>query len=404
METRIHTVRQPKKFDFILLTIIILLACTSLIAIYSAFPLMPSYISGPSQLMKQVIFYTLGFICIFAIMYVGNDSIYKLIKIAYFIVLAMLFYLLISHYTHALFGRDLPLAVTTNGATSWFSFPVLGTIQPSEFMKIILIVMSALIIQEHNEDKLVDSFMIDISLFFKILKWAFLPMFLILLQPDTGICIIIAFAIALMLACCGIRKEWVLIVGGLVIVFIILFLAVFYLLPDVFAKIAESSYKMQRIYGWLDVEKYSNGYGMQLYTSLLSIGSSGLFGHGVQSNIITILEPHTDFIFAVIGLNYGFVGCMTVVILMFALDIRLFLIASRTNNPVEKMMITGFIGMLLFQQIENIGMTIGLLPITGVTLPLISCGGSSLLSYMIAFGIIFNSAMHAKKLSEYVYD
>ena len=80
------------------------------------------------------------------------------------------------------------------------------------------------------------------------------------------------------------------------------------------------------------------------------------------------------------------------------------MIATRSKSRIDKMMIAGFIGMLIFQQVENIGMVIGLLPITGITLPMISYGGSSLLSYMICFGIIFNASSKAKRLSDYVYE
>lgn len=403
MKQSLSSVKQPKKFDFILTTILVLIFISSLIALYSAAPQIPTYVGANGILMRQIMFYFIGFIVILVIMYLGNDSLYDFAVIGYKIFMVMLIYLFVSMLLNRFTGHTLPLASPTNGAISWIKIPILN-IQPSEFMKIILIIITGHIIKEHNEDKTEDSFESDISLFMKVLKWVLPPMILIFLQPDTGICIIIAFSLLLMLACSGIRKEWVLYTSIILIVAIAAFLLIFYFNKPLFTSLFGDSYKMRRIYGWLEVEKYSTDDGYQLYSSLLAIGSAGWFGHGIQSNVITIIEPHTDFIFAVIGLGFGYIGCLVVVGLCIALDVRLGIIAMRTNNQVEKLMITGFIGMLIFQQIENIGMVLGLLPITGITLPLISYGGSSMLSYMIAFGIIMNASLKAKKLSDYVYD
>ena len=109
-------------------------------------------------------------------------------------------------------------------------------------------------------------------------------------------------------------------------------------------------------------------------------------------------------IFAVIGQTWGFIGTTFVVGLCLFLDLHICHIASLSKNMVEKYMITGFLGLLLYQQFQNIGMLIGLLPITGITLPLLSYGGSSMLSYMIVFGIVMNTSRKAKKLSDYVYE
>lgn len=406
MKIRVSRVKQPNKFDFILAGIILCIFVSSILAIYGSFPLLSSYLSGPNLLFKQVQFYLLGFVVIGVLMYFSNDNLQEFAIIAYKIILGMLIYLFIdSFFIQRFIGRSiLPFVNTVNGATSWFSFPFLGTLQPSEFMKVVLIIISANIIIEHNSTKQDDSFESDIELFKEILKWALAPLILIFLQPDTGICIIIVFSISLMLALSGIRKEWIF---GLLIVAAIGLLIFFYLFYNdqtTFVKIFGSSYKVRRFYGWLYPEKCQNSDGLQLYSSLLSLGSAGFTGHGLQSGIISIPEAHTDFIFAVIGLDFGLLGTLIVLGLCAALDIRLAQIATRCTNNIEKIMIVGFLGMLILQQLENIGMVVGYFPITGVTLPLISYGGSSLLSYMIAFGIIFNASSRAKKLSDYVYD
>ena len=138
--------------------------------------------------------------------------------------------------------------------------------------------------------------------------------------------------------------------------------------------------------------------------ALLVLGSAGVTGHGIGQSLVAIPEAQTDFIFSVIGQSWGLLGTLFILALCLALDLKLCNIAINCKNMVEKYFIIGIIGILLYQQVQNIGMIVGLLPITGITLPLISYGGSSLLSYLIAFGIILNASSKAKKLSDYVYD
>ncbi len=406
MKRQLNTVKQPLKFDYILLLILLLISISSFIAIYASFPLIPVWLVPNKLLFNQILFYTLGFIAILIIIYLSNDNLKEFAILGYKIVLGLLVYLIIDYFLQRILGRSgniLPFANTVNGSTSWFLFPVIGTLQPSEFMKVILIIVCAYEIKDHNADKTDYSYSSDISLFLKILKWALLPMILILLQPDTGIFIIIAFALGLMVVCSGIRKEWI--IGGFILVAVaaFIFFYLFYFDRNLFTALFGDSYRMQRIYGWLETESDILGNGMQLYQALLAIGSAGLLGHGLQSNAISITEPHTDFIFSIIGSNFGLIGCLIIVGLCIALDVRIIQIALRTKNQVEKLILCGFIAMLVFQQIQNIGMVIGLLPITGITLPMISYGGSSLLSYMLAMGIIMNTSLKAKKLSDYVY-
>ena len=134
------------------------------------------------------------------------------------------------------------------------------------------------------------------------------------------------------------------------------------------------------------------------------MGSAGVNGVGLQPSTIQLSEANTDLIFVVFGQSFGLVGSLTVLTLCFLLDYRIFKNIVRSNNLTEKYMMCGFLGMILYQQIQNMGMVVGLLPITGITLPFMSYGGSSLLSYFIALGFILNSSSKAKKLSDYVYD
>ena len=141
---------------------------------------------------------------------------------------------------------------------------------------------------------------------------------------------------------------------------------------------------MDRILNW------SNSSGLQLTNSITAIGSAGLFGHGFNHTPIYFPEMQTDFIFAVFTSNFGLIGSLFLIALIIFFDINLITTVSKTTNTCDKYAIGGIISVLLFQQVYNISMTIGLLPIMGITLPFISYGGSSLLSYMILLGIIFN--------------
>ena len=181
----------------------------------------------------------------------------------------------------------------------------------------------------------------------------------------------------------------------LIAILIFVFLYVYHY--DFLGKLVGGPYKLTRFNGWLHPEENVGGDGYHLYMALLAIGSSGLTGHGMGVNLVDIPEAQTDFIFAVIGQSWGLIGTVFIVILCAALDLYLCRIATACENMFEKYIVIGVLGILIYQQFQNIGMVIGLLPITGITLPLISYGGSSIISYMIAFGIIFNTSCKSKK-------
>lgn len=403
MNMGLSKAKNPKKIDFLLLTFLILMAGASLLSIYSSFGLIGD-VMGMQNLIRQIGWYIIGFIAIAVLMYLGNDSIMDFAKIGYWFLMACLVVLLIGHVYYVLTGNIyfLKIIYTANNATSWFKFPALGQFQPSEFMKIILIIITAGIIDEHNQNKTSESFEMDFSLFMEVAKWAVPPMILILLQPDTGIVLIIAISLVAMIVCSGIKREWLIIMGVVIAVALIGFFYMYYFHFDTLNNLigGTNGYKLKRITSWLNPESDINGDGMQLYTALMAIGSGGLTGHGIGANLVAIPEAHTDFIFAIIGQSWGLIGCLIILVLCVGLDIHLCRIAIRCKNMFEKYLICGILGMLLYQQVQNIGMIVGLMPITGITLPLISYGGSSMLSYLIAFGIIMNASA-GNKVNEF---
>ena len=271
--------------------------------------------------------------------------------------------------------------------------PGIGSFQPSEFMKIVLVIKAANVIHQHNTDKEGYTFQSDFQLFFKIAKFALPPFILIFLQPDTGVPIVILFSLATMFILSGVRREWFIIIATLSIGALLGIVFLYYNYPDVLNTLlggGSTSYRLDRFYGWLDYEKYAMGHGYQLFQSMISYGTAGINGHPLGTMIAHYPEAQTDFIFAVISQNFGFIGGSITIALSFLFDIKLVSITKHSDLPRERYMMMGIIGMIFFQHLENIGMIMAVLPITGITLPFISYGGSSLLSYMIPLAVAFH--------------
>ena len=184
---------------------------------------------------------------------------------------------------------------------------------------------------------------------------------------------------------------------GLIIVFGGLFAYLYYFKENVFINIFGSGiyYRLERIFNW------RNGSGLQLENSLTAIGSAGMYGHGYNKTPIYFPESSTDFIFAVYASNFGYIGVVILLAIILFLDINIIALSKKKIEDTDKYIISGIIGMLLFQQIQNIGMSIGLLPITGITLPFISYGGSSLLSYMLLVGLLLNISQKKNRTYKY---
>lgn len=380
--------RQARQFfiDKWLLILLLSFLVISVTTIYLAQPIMPNYLRSQDLHLKQLFWYFVSFALLFILLKFGTDRLFSGIRIFYWFLMGCLVVLMIDRYL-----LNLPnfLIAPINGTTAWFTIPKIGSFQPSEFMKVVLIIETGILIFKHNESKDDLSYKSDLVLFAKILKLALPPLILIFLQPDSGIPLIIIFSIAMMLAIGGIRKEWV--IGGAIFV-VVIFAIIIYLFfndPQLLGKLLGDNYKLTRFYAWLDSESYILTYGNQLYTSLLTLGSSGVGGHELNQVLVSFPEAHTDFIFTVFGQNFGFIGSTVLISLITAFDLRLIYIALNFENKQEKIVVAGLVGMLIFQQIQNIGMVIGLLPITGITLPFISYGGSSMLSYFIPLAIVF---------------
>lgn len=380
-------VKQKFNIDWTLVAIFVVFVVVSVVSIHFATPLV-SY--NDNFVKKQLIWFISGFAIVAFLIYFGTDNIFSLVQYAYWILMVLLLLLVIDRTGYV----NIPFAGEINGAWAWYNFgPV--SFQPSEFMKIVLILMVADIVSEHNSQKLESSYVDDIQLFLKVFKVSIPPLVLIVLQPDTGVPLIIIVSIIAIVCVSGIKRFWIYLGFGVVIGAFALFIFIFFtnqqLLLSLFGSSGES-YRLSRFYGWLETEKYILTYGNQLYQGLLAIGSAGLLGHPLNQAIVFFPEPQTDFIFSVVGQNFGFIGTSLVVVLSTVLDLKLLSIAYQNDNQRDKLVVIGLLGMLAFQQIENMGMITGLLPITGITLPFISYGGSSLWSYMVPLAIVFKMA------------
>lgn len=359
------------KVDRWILIPMILFAMISILTIYSAQSMLPSYMHDLA--FRQLVWYIIGFGLAYFIMFIGNDFIYRNIWILYGIGIVTLILLLI-------FGTPI------NDAKCWFTIPGIGTIQPSEFMKIILIIAIGTLIHDFNENFNNPTLMEEFKFLIKVSIVVLIPSVLTFLQPDTGVVLIYLLITTVMLFVAGIRYRWFLIVFGIIAFVIAVILAIYFISTDLFVDIFGTSFflRVDRLLDW------SNKSGFQLQNGISAIGSGGLFGNGFNHTPVYFPEPQTDFIFAVFGSNFGFIGTLALLSLIVFFDIKLITIAIKNTSNLNKYVISGIVGMLIYQQLQNIGMTFGLMPITGITLPFISYGGSSLLSYMIMAGIFFN--------------
>jgi rod shape determining protein RodA len=271
-----------------------------------------------------------------------------------------------------------------NGARAWISLPGGFQLQPAELAKIAIIVGMAMILADREQsDK--DPTDLDVV---KALAIAAVPILLIVAQPDLGTVLIISAAVVAMIGASGAPARWVI---GLLLAAIV----------GVFAAVqtgAVSSYQVARLQSFVDPSADPQATGYQLRQSRITIGSGGLLGKGLfegpQTNGRFVPEQQTDFIFTVAGEELGFVGCSIILFLYMLFFIRAFAICRRSSDLFGRLVCIGVIAWFAFQTFENIGMTMGLMPMTGVPLPFLSYGGSSMFANLIGVGLLQN--VHAR--------
>ncbi|WP_096270270.1 FtsW/RodA/SpoVE family cell cycle protein [Paucisalibacillus globulus] len=380
--------------DYTLITIIVLLGIVSIFTINTVEPTLPAKLADQNFFVKQVVWYIGGSILIALIMLIDYDRFRQLTWILYGIGMTMLFMLFLGGI-----GLPIPFIHEANGAVSWFLFPLLGTLQPAEFMKIILILTLAHVMYAHNQKFVTQTIKSDLWLLSKILLLSLPPMGLIAVQPDLGGFLVMCALTGAMILVSGIRWRLIFSIILIGLAIIGLFVAAYFLFPNSVAVFLEESvfkHVSSRFYGWLYPEQYSDS-GFQLIRAMMAIGSGQLFGKGIEIMQVNVPERHTDMIFTAIAEQFGFIGSSIVVTLFFLLLYRLIHIAIQSNDSYGSYIVTGIVGMFAYQIFQNIGMSIQLLPITGLPLPFLSYGGSSTLTYLIAIGIVLNIHSRTRK-------
>lgn len=389
------TEKSPQQqIDYTLIFIMFLLALVSTIAINSAEATLPPVLQGINFSLKQVQWYIVGTVAVVITMLIDYDRLKQLSWYLYGFGLLLLLGLEI-----------LPEGIvqTIKGATSWYRLGPLGNFQPSELMKIILIIVLSKVITDHREKYPNNTLTDDFLLLGKLAATAAPPVLLLIRQPDMGMTMVICAIIASLVLVSGIKWKIILPAAISALSAMGVGLFIFIQFPDFFLKyiLRGEAYQLSRFYGWLNPFEYAGDQGFQLVKSLLAIGSGELGGKGYHNLEVYLPEAHTDFIFSIIAEQFGFVGGSIVVSLFFLLIYRMIHISLESNDPFGSYLCTGIMGMITFQVFQNIGMTIGLLPITGLPLPFVSYGGSSLATYMVAIGIVLNVRSRTRK---YMFD
>lgn len=267
-----------------------------------------------------------------------------------------------------------------NGARAWINLPGGFQIQPAEMAKIAIIVGMSMLLSEyrHENDEPTNRDVIQALLV------AAIPVGLILLQPDMGTVFIISIAVVAIIAASGAPSRWV--VGLLLVALLGGFGA---------TKLGViNDYQVKRLQSFVDPNADSQGAGYQLRQARITVGSGGLLGTGLfdgpQTNGRFVPEQQTDFIFTVAGEQLGFIGSGFILLLYLTIMMRAFSIARRSTDAFGRLVCVGVLSWFAFQTFENIGMTLGLMPMTGVPLPFMSYGGSSMFANLIGFGLLQN--------------
>lgn len=363
--------RHAKNFDFSLLAITLAIIAFSCVTIYSA---SRGGSVGSSYIERQIIWAMLG-IAAGAIVASISTSIYQRYagKLYVLNLLLLMAVLVMGHQS--------------KGATRWIGFGA-AKIQPSEFAKIILIIALAVFLVERREH------IRTLNVFIKSFIYLAVPMLLVFKQPDLGTSLVLISIWLTMTFVMGTDIKNILLFIG---VGILLALAAWNI-PGVM-----KDYQKMRVITFVNPQADMQGSGYHVTQSRIAIGSGKLSGKGflkgTQRELHFIPEQHTDFIFTVVGEEMGFVGAAGLVALYFALIWRALVIMAVTEDITGRAIAAGVTGMFLFHIVVNIGMTIGIMPVTGVPLPMFSYGGSSLMANMMGVGLLEGVSMRRHKIS-----
>lgn len=330
---------------------------------------------------KQILGFVAGLVIMIFISVIDYSVILKFRWILYLILMVFLIWVEID-------GK------TVGGAQRWIDLKVF-TFQPSELAKIILILFFAGYFMRF-EEKIND---------IRVIGGAFLiaapPLFMILSQPDTSTTIIIILIFIVLLFIAGLSYK--IVMGVLSVCLPVGIVGLTYIIQNADELIEKKFYQVKRIMSWIDPIHYSDTASQQ-QNSIMAIGSGQLWGKGLNNSEATsmknsnfIIEPQTDFIFAVVGEELGFVGCFAVIILLALIVIECLMIARKAKDLSGKLICCGMAALISFQSFVNICVATGLMPNTGIPLPFVSYGLTSIMSLYIGMGFVLNIGLQPKK-------
>ena len=352
-----------RKYDWVLLVAVVGLSLIGTLLVYSA--TQPS--ADPrSYLIKQLINVALGLILMVAVSLLDYRQIRLLAPIVYAVAVLGLVAVLS------------PLGTTVSGAKAWINLPAGFQVEPSEFAKIGLVLVIAVVFGEVRDSGRIPGPKHAAG----VLALALVPVVLVEREPALGVIILLLLMTFGMVALSGLRLRWV---AGLVVAGALAVLAVFklHLLR---------AYQLDRLTAFLHPGADPTGTGYETIHSKIMIGSGGLFGTGwLHGSLVTasfVPNQQTDFIFSVAGEEVGFVGCAVIIALLGLLIFRALRIATRADDQFGLLVASGIALWFGLQAFINIGMSIGIMPVTGLPLPFVSYGGSAMFADMIAIGVL----------------
>lgn len=357
-----------KNFEWGILICTIILLAIGLVALFSA-----TQNSDYEEFKKQIMWIGISIPVIVVVILVDYEILAKISPVIYGLSLISLVAVLFTE----------PI----NGATSWFNIGPFS-FQPAEFAKIAVVLFMANVmvkLQQKGRD--------EINRFCKlgiILATVAVPTLLIIKQPDYGTALAFLVALIFMLYVAGINKKYI--ITAVLLVVILVPLAYFFILPE---------HAKARIDVYLNPNLDPRGDGYNIIQSKLAIGAGQIFGMGLfkgnQTQLGYLYPKTTDFIFAVISEEMGFVVAGAVIVLYVILITKSIQVAKTAKDDLGSYIATGIVGIFFFHMLENIGMTMGLLPITGIPLPFVSYGGSSMLTNLTLIAILLNISTRRKK-------
>lgn len=359
--------RKRSGFDSVLLYITILASLMGLVAVYSA---TLSY-GGITNIAVQCGAFFVGTALMLALSFFDYEQ-YNLLVVPIFLVSIFLLVLVLLIGT----GAD------EVGAKSWIRFGPIG-IQPAEIAKV------GFTITFGYHLKRVDKKINSIPTLLGLLLHLGVFLALILMQPDAGSAMVFCFIFIVLIFAAGLSFKYIIpigVIGAASLPFVYKFLL--------------SPYQKHRIQVFLNPELDPLGRGYNVIQSKIAVGSGGIFGkgylNGTQNQLGFLPAKHTDFIFSTIAEEFGFIGAVAVAVVLFVIISRCFMVASRSQNNFGRYVAAGVGAMLLFHTFENIGMCIGLMPVTGIPLPFFSYGGTSMLTNLVAVGLVLSVSRRNK--------